>query len=89
MIPTKNLLDIPVTCLPFEEQIMLILRWAKIRSSKVVCLANVHMPIEAYRDRSFADVLRNADLVTPDGKPLVIMLQRLGIKHQNQVSSQG
>lgn len=86
MIPTKNLLDIPVTCLPFEEQIMLILRWAKARTSKVVCLANVHMLIEAYRDRSFADVLRNADLVTPDGKPLVVMLQKLGIKHQNQVA---
>ena len=65
---------------------MLILRWAKTRTSKVVCLANVHMLIEAYHDRSFANVLRNADLVTPDGKPLVVMLQRLGIKHQNQVA---
>ena len=86
MIPTKNLLDIPVTCLPFEEQIMLMLRWAKARTSKVVCLANVHMLIEAYRDRSFSNVLHNADLVTPDGKPLVMMLRRLGIKHQNQVA---
>lgn len=86
MIPTKDLLNIPVTCLPFEEQIMLILRWAKLRTSKVVCLANVHMLIEAYRDRTFANVLQNADLVTPDGKPLVLMLRRLGIKHQNQVA---
>ena len=86
MIPTKNLLDIPVTCLPFEEQIMLMLRWAKARTSKVVCLANVHMLVEAYRDRTFSSVLHGADLVTPDGKPLVMMLQRLGIKHQNQVA---
>ena len=86
MIPTKNLLDIPVTCLPFEEQIMLILRWAKARTSKVVCLANVHMLIEAYHDRSFSNVLHEADLITPDGKPLVMMLRRLGIKHQNQVA---
>ena len=86
MIPTKNLLDIPITCLPFEEQIMLMLRWAKTRSSKAVCLANVHMLIEAYRNPDFANVLHEADLVTPDGKPLVLMLQRLGIKHQNQVA---
>lgn len=86
MIPKKELLDIPVTCLPFEEQIMLILRWAKLRTSKVICLANVHMLVEAYRNSSFAEVLHSADLVTPDGKPLVLMLRRLGIKHQNQVA---
>ncbi|MEL6581462.1 MAG: WecB/TagA/CpsF family glycosyltransferase [Cyanobacteria bacterium J06621_12] len=86
MIPTQNLLDVPITCLPFEEQIMLMLRWAKTRSSKAVCLANVHMLIEAYRNPDFAGVLRQANLVTPDGKPLVLMLQRLGVKHQNQVA---
>ena len=86
MIPTKSILDIPVTCLPFEEQIMLMLRWAKARTSKVVCLANVHMLVEAYRDRNFSNVLHEADLVTPDGKPLVMMLRKLGIKHQNQVA---
>ena len=86
MIPKRELLDIPVTCLPFEEQIMLMLRWAKLRSSRVVCLANVHMLMEACRNPSFAEVLHNADLVTPDGKPLVLMLRRLGIKCQNQVA---
>ena len=86
MIPTQDLLNIPITCLPFEEQIMLMLRWAKTRTSKVICLANVHMLIEAYRNPTFADVLHSADLVTPDGKPLVVMLRKLGIKHQNQVA---
>ncbi|MEM7756854.1 MAG: WecB/TagA/CpsF family glycosyltransferase [Cyanobacteria bacterium P01_A01_bin.40] len=86
MIPKKELLNIPITCLPFEEQIMLMLRWAKLRTSKVVCLANVHMLMEAYWNPTFAQVLHRADLVTPDGKPLVLMLRRLGIKHQNQVA---
>ena len=86
MIPTKKLLNIPVTCLPFEEQIMLIMRWAKIRDSKTVCLANVHMLMEAYWNPSFAKVLHKADLVTPDGKPLVLMLRKLGVYHQNQVA---
>lgn len=86
MIPKKELLDIPVTCLPFEEQIMLMVRWAKLRTSKVVCLANVHMLMEAYWNPTFAKVLHQADLVTPDGKPLVLMLRQLGIRDQNQVA---
>ena len=86
MIPTRKLLNVPVTCLPFEEQIMLILRWAKARDSKFVCLANVHMVMEAYKNQIFAQVLHQADLVTPDGKPLVLMLRRMGIFNQNQVA---
>ena len=86
MIPKKELLNIPVTCLPFEDQIMLMLRWAQVRASKVVCLANVHMLMEAYKNQDFARVLQRADLVTPDGKPLVLMLRKLGVKNQNQVA---
>lgn len=86
MIPKKELLNVPVTCLPFDEQIMLMLRWAKMRCSKVVCLANVHMLMEAYWHTSFKNVLHKADLVTPDGKPLVLMLRGLGVYNQNQVA---
>lgn len=85
-IPSKNLLDIPVTCLSFEEQMILIMRWAKMRTSKVVCLANVHMIMEAYWGTSFRKVLQQADLVTSDGMPLVWMLRRQGIIHQDRVA---
>ena len=44
------------------------------------------MLMEANKKPLFAEVLRRANLVTPDGKPLVLMLHRLGIKHQNQVA---
>ncbi|MBW4646956.1 MAG: WecB/TagA/CpsF family glycosyltransferase [Goleter apudmare HA4340-LM2] len=86
MIPKTELLNIPITCLPLDEQIMLIGCWAKMRASRVVCLANVHMIMEAYRSPSFKKNLQKADLVTPDGKPLVLMLRGLGILHQNQVA---
>lgn len=86
MIPKKKVLDISLTCLSFEEQIMLILRWAKIRTSKAICLANVHMIMEAYWSNSFKQVLDRADVVAPDGKPLVWMLRKLGINHQDQVA---
>ena len=86
MIPKKEVINIPLTCVPFDEQMMLILRWAKMRASRAVCLANVHMLMEAERNASYRKVLHQADLVTPDGKPLVLMLRRLGILHQNQVA---
>lgn len=86
MIPKKEVIDIGITCVPFDEQMMLILRWAKSRASKAVCLANVHMLMEARRNPWYQEVLHQADLVTPDGKPLVMMLRGLGIMEQNQVS---
>ncbi len=45
-------------------------------SGGFVCLANVHMVMEAYDDASFADAVNAADLVLPDGMPLKWM-QRL------------
>ena len=38
--------------------------------SSYVCIANVHMTIEAYLDDKFLSVVNNADITTPDGMPL-------------------
>src|SRR5688500_16081830 len=40
-----------------------------------VCFANVHMVVEAHRDRSFQKVLNEASFVAPDGKPLSVLLR--------------
>jgi N-acetylglucosaminyldiphosphoundecaprenol N-acetyl-beta-D-mannosaminyltransferase len=86
LIPVKYLLNSPITSLPFEEQIFLILKWARLRESKTVCLANVHMLMESYWHQDFAKVLKSADLVTPDGMPLVWMLRKLGAYNQDRVA---
>jgi len=83
---TKDIIGSPVTALPFSEQIALMLSWARERSSKAVCIANVHMLIEAYQQPDFATILREADLVTPDGMPLVWMLKMLGASNQDRVA---
>jgi N-acetylglucosaminyldiphosphoundecaprenol N-acetyl-beta-D-mannosaminyltransferase len=83
---SKSVINVPVTSLPCEEQINIMMKWAKNNLSKIVCIANVHMLIEAHRDRHFGDVLRNADLVTPDGMPLVWMLRFLGAVRQDRVA---
>lgn len=85
-IPCYSVIGFPVHALKFDAQIALMVQWAKERLSKVVCIANVHMLVEAHHNPAFASVLREADLVTPDGMPLVWMLRRLGVPQQDRVA---
>ena len=62
-----------------------IAEWAKNNRSRYVCAANVHGVMEAWDDPGFRDVLNAADLVTPDGMPLVWTLRLKGYKAQERV----
>jgi len=84
--PFRNVIGCPVAALPFDAQIELMMEWAKDCLSKVVCIANVHMLTEAHRDPNFANVLNKADLVAPDGMPLVWMLKLMGANEQDRVA---
>jgi len=53
--------------------------------SAYVCVANVHMIMEAYDDSRFQKIINNADIVTPDGMPLVWGLKLLGCKNAERV----
>jgi N-acetylglucosaminyldiphosphoundecaprenol N-acetyl-beta-D-mannosaminyltransferase len=81
-----SVVNAPVTASPFDEQIKVILEWASKHLSKVVCVANVHMVTEAYLNQDFGKVLKSADLVTPDGMPLVWMMRMLGARNQDRVA---
>lgn len=51
--------------------------------NSIVYVANVHMFIETQKDTEFLQVVNNADIVTPDGKPLCLALKWLyGIKQE-------
>ena len=85
-LPKVTLLSSPVSALPFTSQVEMITIWAKKRVSKCVFVANVHMLMEAYWDKSFHSALQTADLVTPDGMPLVWLMRSLGVKNQDRVA---
>jgi N-acetylglucosaminyldiphosphoundecaprenol N-acetyl-beta-D-mannosaminyltransferase len=85
-LPVQHVIGFPITALSFDQQIEVILKWAKTGVSKIVCIANVHMLIEAHRDSHFASLLKASDLTTPDGMPLVWMLRLLGISRQDRVA---
>lgn len=85
-LPVRHLLSIPIGAISFDEQISLIIEWARLRQSKMVCLANVHMLIEAYWNEKFASILKKADLISSDGMPLVWMLKLMGVYNQDRVA---
>lgn len=76
-----DLLSIPISTGRYGEFVESIVYSAKSKTKGYTCVANVHMLVEAYNDQSFANVVRNASIITPDGKPLAWALRILyGIK---------
>jgi N-acetylglucosaminyldiphosphoundecaprenol N-acetyl-beta-D-mannosaminyltransferase len=51
--------------------------------SEYICVANVHMLVETYRNREFAKAVNNSIITTPDGVPLIWGLKWLyGIRQE-------
>lgn len=57
-----------------------------MKISCYVCVANVHMCIEAYDDPAFGRIVNNADMITPDGMPLAKAIKFLYGGHQDRVA---
>jgi N-acetylglucosaminyldiphosphoundecaprenol N-acetyl-beta-D-mannosaminyltransferase len=85
-LPVQPVIGIPVTALRFDDQVEIMHQWAINRASRVVCVANVHMLMEAHRDPAFSEVMHRVDLVSPDGMPLVWMLRHLGKPDQDRMA---
>ncbi|MGB3311862.1 MAG: WecB/TagA/CpsF family glycosyltransferase [Nodosilinea sp.] len=82
----EKILGFSVATQSFADQIGIVMQWAQQRLSRVICVANVHMLMEAYWDPSFASVLHSADLLTPDGMPLVWTLNLIRKSRHDRVA---
>lgn len=60
-------------------------RWALAGESRYVCVCTVHMVMECFDDPGFREVVNSADLITPDGVPLVWGLRALGVPRATRV----
>jgi N-acetylglucosaminyldiphosphoundecaprenol N-acetyl-beta-D-mannosaminyltransferase len=81
----RFILNTPVDATSYESATQQVLTWAKARRSCYVCVANVHMIMEAHDSSSFAQVIKQAAMVTPDGMPLVWALKLLGLPAASRV----
>jgi len=70
MSQRKQVLSLSVDTGSYQSFIERIISLASSRNSSYVCIANVHMCMEAQKDKEFAQKVNSADLVTPDGMPL-------------------
>lgn len=80
-----NILTMRVDATSYEKATSQIFRWTTERRRKFVCVANVHMCMETFDNPAFSKVVNDADLVVPDGRPLVWALKLLGVKQALQV----
>lgn len=81
----RQIVGMRVDVTSYADATQRIIAWAQQHESKSVFAANVHMAMETYDDPTFAQIVNNADLVTPDGMPLVWALQALGSKNASRV----
>ena len=82
---TPMILGMQVASTTYDEATENILAWAKSGESRYVCVANVHMVMEAHDHPDFREIVNAADLVVPDGMPLVWMLRWMGFPGQERV----
>lgn len=81
-----NLLSLNLSKGTYSDFLESIVHLAESRNSSYICVANVHMLIEAHKDKRFGQVVNNADLVTPDGMPLAKGLEIMYGEKQDRVA---
>ncbi len=82
----KKILSLMVSTGPYQAFVKSIYNLASHNQSSYICVANVHMLIEAHQSPSFAQCVNNADIVTPDGMPLVKSMKWLHGIRQSRVA---
>jgi N-acetylglucosaminyldiphosphoundecaprenol N-acetyl-beta-D-mannosaminyltransferase len=83
--PSHYALGARIHATSYDHATRQIVAWAKAGESKSVYAANVHTVMEAYDQPEFKEMVNSADLVTPDGVPLVWSLRRAGVRNASRV----
>ena len=84
-IALTSVLGINVSETSYADATRQIRAWSRSGESRYICIANVHVLMEAYDSDNFRGMINNADLVTPDGMPLVWMMRLKGQRDQQRV----
>ena len=85
MTLSRPILGVRVDATTYDEAVGLVGTWAKIGDSRFVTAAAAYNLVHAQDDPRYRALMNGADLVTPDGMPLVWALRALGIPHPSRV----
>lgn len=81
----RRVLGMRVDAIDYDSAVKQVCHWARERESKFVCVAPVHMVMECYDSPEFRNLVNSADMVTPDGMPVVWSLRAQGIRNASRV----
>jgi N-acetylglucosaminyldiphosphoundecaprenol N-acetyl-beta-D-mannosaminyltransferase len=88
-VPEKiNVTGTRVSMTSYEQVVRLCGEWAHsklIGRSRYICVTSVHGIIASRDNRELARALDEADVVTPDGMPVVWAMRSFGVKQQQRV----
>ncbi len=84
-LESRQILGMRVDCTHYEQAVRLITKLSREEQGASVCIATVHMVMEAYDDPSYRRLVNAVDLVTSDGVPLVWCLRLLGLSRAERV----
>jgi N-acetylglucosaminyldiphosphoundecaprenol N-acetyl-beta-D-mannosaminyltransferase len=79
-----SVIDIHVHATSYLEATAQIRSWAMAGESRAVYATSVHGTMEAHDAPEFRKILNRADLITPDGMPLVWMMRLKGLRDQQR-----
>jgi N-acetylglucosaminyldiphosphoundecaprenol N-acetyl-beta-D-mannosaminyltransferase len=78
-VASRAIVGTRVDAVTSDDVVARVFGWAAEGSARYVCVCTVHMIMEGHDAPAFQDVVNGADLVTPDGVPLVWCLRLLGV----------
>ena len=83
--PRLDVLGTGISAIDLATAVEVIERWIGRGERRYVCVANVHSVMEAYRDPTLRRVMNQSGLTTPDGMPLVWLLEHAGHRPVSRV----
>jgi N-acetylglucosaminyldiphosphoundecaprenol N-acetyl-beta-D-mannosaminyltransferase len=82
---SRFILGVRTDCTSYSDAATQVLAWAGAGESRYVCISNVHVTMESYDSAEYRALVNGADLVTPDGMPLVWALRLFGLSTATRV----
>ncbi len=84
-LESRRIVGLRVDATSYDDATRRILTWADAGESRCVAVANTHSAVAGGDEPLLRAALDRADLVTPDGMPLVWGLRRLGVPDASRV----
>ena len=86
-IKKEKIINFYINIISIPEFLEKVKSFLLLKKGHYICVSNVHQCIEAYERKEFAEVVNNADLAIPDGRPIYWALKLLSNKEAEQLPS--